>query len=143
MESTAILLNQMIEGLMHYSMRTMFRYVKDNNLSMPQFGTLMQIYHKHTCAVSDIGSEMGISNAAASQMLDRLVQQNYIERTEDPIDRRVKQINLTDKGLALVKEANMVKLHTLSKLIQTFTPEEIEQTRIILSKIIDRVQKIN
>jgi len=117
MESTAILLNQMIEGLMHYSMRTMFRYVKDNNLSMPQFGTLMQIYHKHTCAVSDIGSEMGISNAAASQMLDRLVQQNYIERTEDPIDRRVKQINLTDKGLALVKEANMVKLHTLSKLI--------------------------
>jgi len=42
---------------------------------------------------------------AAGQMVERLVQQGFLERTEDPYDRRTKQLTLTAKGRALAQKS--------------------------------------
>jgi DNA-binding MarR family transcriptional regulator len=55
--------------------------------------------------VSEVGDHLGVSNAAASQMVDRLVQQGLLERVESPADRRMKQLTLTARGRALVEKA--------------------------------------
>ena len=57
-------------------MRNLFVYAKDNGLTMPQFGAMFHIFHSGGCGVSDIGNDLGITNSAASQMLERLVQIN-------------------------------------------------------------------
>ncbi|HSB67337.1 MAG TPA: MarR family transcriptional regulator, partial [Anaerolineales bacterium] len=79
-------------------MGNLFVYAKDNGLTMPQFGAMFHIFHSGGCGVSDIGSDLGVTNSAASQMLDRLVQTRLISRSEDPSDRRGKLLVLTDKG---------------------------------------------
>lgn len=97
-------LKEWSEAFMAHSMRAWIRYVKRTGLSMPQFSTLMRLYHRGGCGLSDITADLGVTAAAASQMVDRMVKDGYLERTEDPHDRRAKQISLTAKSRQLVAE---------------------------------------
>ena len=89
---------------MRHSMHSFILYSKENSLSMSQIGALFQINHGRS-NVSDLSDGLGITNAAASQMLERLVQQELILRSEDPQDRRVKQFVLTGKGCRIMQES--------------------------------------
>jgi len=70
---------------------------------MPQFSVMMQLHHRGNCAIGDISERFDITNAAASQLVDKLVQSGFIKREEDPQDRRAKMLNLTDKGKDLIQ----------------------------------------
>ncbi len=71
---------------------------------MPQFSILMQLHHKGPCGLSEISERFDISSAAASQLVDKLVQSNYLERAEDPSDRRAKLLRLSENGAKLVDD---------------------------------------
>ena len=60
---------------MHRSMRHFLRYARESGLSMSQFGALFHIHRRGSSGVTDLGDHLGVTSAAASQMLDRLVQQ--------------------------------------------------------------------
>ena len=47
---------------------------------------------------------LGVTNAASSQLIDRLVVSGLIERTEDPTDRRAKQLTITTKGRTVLEQ---------------------------------------
>jgi DNA-binding MarR family transcriptional regulator len=76
--------------------------MKDSGLSPSQVNTLMRLHYRGSCPVSSIGGELGVTAAAASQIVDRLAGMGLIERSEDPKDRRVRRIRLTAKGRGLV-----------------------------------------
>ena len=117
-------------------------YARDNGLTMAQFGTMLQIHHRGACGVSDIGSELGVTNSAASQMLDRLVQLQLITRVEDTIDRRVKQIDLTDKGRQILQGSHQNNHSWLEALAHSMTIEEQEQVRRSLLLLIEKARQI-
>ena len=91
-----------MDVFMHHSMRGWSQFAKGTGLSMPQFSILMQLHHKGACGVSDISERFDITNAAASQLVDKLVQAGYLERDEDPSDRRAKVLKLSPAGAKLV-----------------------------------------
>ncbi len=128
---------------MRRSMEHMLLFIKENNLSMSQMGALMNIHRQGMCNVSDIGDELGITSAAASQMLERLVQQALVERTEDPNDRRVKQIALTDKAARIIHE-NFRRQHAwLGELAASFTPAEQEQVQATLRLLLEKMRQVD
>lgn len=94
-----------MDVFMHRSMRSWHRFAKSTGLSIPQFSILMQLHHRGNCAVGDISERFDISNAAASQLADKLVQNGLIQRAEDPRDRRAKILNLTHKGNDLIQRS--------------------------------------
>ena len=106
------------------SMHAWTRYVKASGLSMPQFGILMNLYYRHTCGVSDISERMEISAAAASQLVDKLVQAGLLERAEDPSDRRAKLLTLSVKGRALIDSGLATRSSWVDELIADLSPEE-------------------
>jgi len=132
-----------MELFMRHSMHNFVLFSKQNNLSMPQIGALFRIHHKGVCGVSDIGDELGISSAAASQMLERLVQQQLIYRTEDPNDRRGKQIVLTEKGLAILRESMQARQAWLSELAEKLTPDESEQVVAAMQILIQKTNQLD
>jgi len=93
------------EVFMRRSMHDFIQFSKDSGLSMGQTSALFHLHHGSSCGVSDIGELLGVTNAGASQMVDRLVRMDLIERSEDPADRRAKQLQLTAKGRLIVKES--------------------------------------
>src|SRR4030066_610810 len=121
-------------------MSNFFTYARDKGLTMAQFGAMLHIFHKGACGVSDIGSDLGVTNSAASQMLDRRFQLNLVSRSEDPIDRRVKNIDLTDNGRQILQESGLAFQSWLEDLARSMTAEEQEQVRNALSTLIDKAR---
>jgi len=135
-------LREWMRIFMHNSMHNALLYSKECGWSMSQLGALMFIHRKGTSAISDIGEEMGISNPAASQMIDKLVQDNLLLRTEDPNDRRVKQIKLTEKGLEIIHKSLHARQSWLTSLTEELTADQKEQISQALEILINGSKNI-
>ena len=88
-------LHEWVEVFMQRSMSDFKRFMDESELSPSQVNILMRLHFRGKCDVSDIGTGLGVSKAAASQSVDRLFQRNLLKRVEDPVDRRFKQVTLT------------------------------------------------
>jgi DNA-binding MarR family transcriptional regulator len=135
-----IAMRKWFETLMRHSTQDFVLNLKKKGLSMPQIGTLMQI-HRGTAGVSEVGEELGVTSAAASQMLERLVQLRLVLRTEDPTDRRVKRLVLTDKGQRTIQEVVQARQRWLDDLMHSLSDSEKEQITAALNLLIEKIEK--
>ncbi len=101
---------------------------------MPQFSILMQLFYRGNCGISEISERFEITSAAASQHVDNLVQAGLIERTEDPRDRRAKQIQLSPKGRALIESGMSERYRWMDALAETL--EEKDRQKIAEALVI-------
>ncbi|HXQ33647.1 MAG TPA: MarR family transcriptional regulator [Anaerolineales bacterium] len=113
-----------MDVFMHRSWRSWGQFAKSTGLSMPQFSILMQLHYRGNCAIGDISERFDITNAAASQLVDKLVQSSFIKREEDPQDRRAKMLNLTDKGKDLIQRGIEERYRWVDQLSEKLTVEE-------------------
>jgi len=127
---------------LQHSMREFKQLMDDNGLSPSQIITLFSLYHGEPCGVSAIGSQLGVSNAASSQLIDRLVLQGWIERTEDPADRRAKCLTITSKGKALVEHEIAARTQWMEGLTTKLTPEQQVTVIAALTMLTDCASKI-
>ena len=130
-------LREWVELTTHRAMRNQSRYVKSLGLSMPQFFLLMHIYYKKQCGITDLSDQMEITTAAASQTVDKLVQAGLLERTEDPNDRRAKQVTLSPGGHDLMEKSIAERfrwVETLEKTLSAAQKEKIHEALIILTE---------
>ena len=130
------------ETYMKLTMHEMIRISKETGLSLTQLSSLLHIYHGNDCGVSTIGDHLGVTNAAASQMIDRLVQHGFVTRSEDSTDRRVKNLKLTEKGKAIV-QGGIAALHRqIENLMNTLTIEEQETIIFALNLLTNSAREI-
>ncbi|MCC7118397.1 MAG: MarR family transcriptional regulator [Anaerolineales bacterium] len=104
------------DTFMHRSMNGWKQFAKACGLSMPQFSILMQLHHKGAFGMSEVSERFEITPAAASQLVEKLVQSGYVQREEDPKDRRAKLLNLTDAGHDLVRRGARERYHWVDEL---------------------------
>ena len=113
-----------MDVFMHRSMRGWGLFAKSAGLSMPQFSIMMQLHYRGACGMSEISERFSISAAAASQLVDKLVQSGLMAREEDPSDRRAKLLNLTDKGEELIRQGIEERYRWVDQLAEKLTDEE-------------------
>ncbi len=131
------LLRRWVELTAHRTLRDQARYVRSLGFSMPQFFLLMQVYYRKQCGISDLSEYMEVTAAAASQMVEKLVQAGLLERAEHPADRRVKQITLSAKGHELIQKSIAERFRWVDDLVQRLSPQEqhsVQQALAILLK---------
>lgn len=134
------IVRQWMDTFMHRSMRGWSQFVKSTGLSMPQFSILMQLYHKGASGMSELSERFGISPAAASQLVDKLVQADLLLRTENPNDRRAKQVALTAHGKQLIEQGIAERYRWMEKLDENLSLEERNKVAEAL-KILDEAAK--
>jgi DNA-binding MarR family transcriptional regulator len=125
-------------------MRERGHFMKATGLSMPQFSILMQLHYRGVCGMSEVSDRFEISPAAASQLVDKLVQSGLIRREEDPHDRRAKCLNLTDKGKELIQQGVALRYHWLDQLAEKLTAEErvkINEALTIMTEAAQEMEK--
>lgn len=89
-------------------------YMNETGLSHSQMMTLSRLYNHGGGGISQMGAHLGTTDAAASQLIERLVNLGLVERIESETDRRMKKIALTPKGREIfdkmiARRDNMVK----------------------------------
>ncbi|MFZ5809835.1 MAG: MarR family winged helix-turn-helix transcriptional regulator [Chloroflexota bacterium] len=129
--------------VMRYSMRHLALFARQKNTSMAQINALMRISHKGECGVTHLGEELGVTSAAASQLLEKLVQQGLVERSEDPQDRRNKRVILTEAGMRMVQESIQARQGWLVELVELLSPSEQEFIQQALQILIQKASQLS
>lgn len=116
-------------------------------LSQSKLTVLMYLNNEpEQCASpSSLAKHCGISRAAMTGLLDGLEQEGYVERDENPFDRRALRIKLTVKGQQFLTWIEPQDPYELSKLMNALDGVErqkfIELARTVLTLFEERATK--
>ena len=133
-------MQEWLELSMQISFRSHSMYLKELGFSHSQVSTLHMLYHKEKCAVHDVSRKQGISNPAASQLLDQLVKRNLVERFESSEDRRIKYHKLTSEGIKMIKESFVARSSWYSTLLEDLSGDELDKVKESLDILNKRIQ---
>ncbi|MBN2657331.1 MAG: MarR family transcriptional regulator [Spirochaetales bacterium] len=128
--------------LMHRSMSGYFQFARKHNLSYSQMFILGRLNKGGRASVSELSSMLDISNSAVSQLLDKLVQSGYIERREDPDDRRKKNHCISNKGEKVLKLSILARSSWMEELVGKISEEEAGELLPCLKRIVERFGEI-
>jgi DNA-binding MarR family transcriptional regulator len=117
-------------------------FSRKQGMSLLQLSVLFHIRFRGACGVTDIANDFGISKAAASQLLERLVLQEYVSRSESPSDRRVKEIELTEKAVRLLEQSIVERQKWIDSLVATFSTEERDLSESVISMLIEHSKQL-
>jgi|SRR2546425_1189861 DNA-binding MarR family transcriptional regulator len=113
----------------------MLHHLLQINLTMSESQVLRQLYQR-PLTIADVAESLSITQSAASRAVDRLVRDGYVSRTENPADRRQKQLWLTASGTTLVENLNNAFTSQLARLVARLSVEEQEQFRRLVAHMV-------
>ena len=78
----------------------------DENLDLTynQYKALLSLSDVGPCTLNSLSRDLGIATSSASQMVDRLVAMNLVQRSQGSRDRRQIVLETTDHGEALLEQ---------------------------------------
>jgi len=84
-------------------------------LSVPQFRVLAFLGRTPGASLSAVAEFIGIADATASSMVDRLVRRRLVTRSGNPAERRRVMLTLTEGGRALLE---LARDHTRARVAE-------------------------
>lgn len=128
---TAGQLAEELQRLFHRAMKgdqgELLALVAELDLTMPQIRGLFVLDDPdRALALTELAPLMGLSVAAAGRAVDGLVRDGLVSRTEDPADRRIKRLALTDDGRAALARLTEARLVGLRRFADTLGETERE-----------------
>jgi DNA-binding MarR family transcriptional regulator len=104
-------------------------------LTFSQLKLLKLIAQSEAYNISQVAAFLGVSSAAASKAVDRLVRRELLRRTEAQSDRRAVEIALTTEGERLLGEYERMTTETLEEIFGEVTPEGLRETAARLDQL--------
>ena len=99
----------------------------------------LSLLHKIKCrpemTQKSLAKELFLTSSALSQWITKLEEKRYVERKENPLDRREKLLVLSELGEELLVDSkkDMEEIHT--ELFKTLNDEDLEQFSKLLRKL--------
>lgn len=107
--------------------------MKENGLTISQFGIMETLYHKGSLCQKDLGEKILKSGGNITKVVDNLERDGFVIRIRDEKDRRYFRISLTNKGTAKIKVTFPLVMNNLVKIFSILTEQE-QQTLAELCK---------
>lgn len=84
---------------------------------------------------SEMAEKLEISPAAATKVIKRLEELNYLQRQADPADERVSRLSLREEGWAVIHHIKSTFAENEQVLLGDFSAEEQEMLKTLLLKL--------
>jgi len=94
-------------------------------------------------SVKALAESMKLSLPAMSRAVDGLYERGFVERYEDPVDRRMKRVRLTDSGHSVPRLLNEKRLSALTEFIGSLDEDEAEALERALALIVGNRAEIS
>ncbi|KUP95833.1 MarR family winged helix-turn-helix transcriptional regulator [Thermobifida cellulosilytica] len=102
---------ELIERLRDLEVRQLRLFVRDRSLpllsttlTIQQLKVLVALAVDGNTPTHELAERIGVSVATLTGIVDRLSARSLVLRREDPADRRVRRVDLTEKGRALIDD---------------------------------------
>jgi DNA-binding MarR family transcriptional regulator len=92
------------------------------DVTMPQLKTMLLLFLNGPMRMSDLASDLGVTLATATGLVDRMVEKGIVLRQDNPEDRRVVLIGLSTEGQAKISrlwESSKIKSRELLESLDT------------------------
>jgi DNA-binding MarR family transcriptional regulator len=134
-------------ALASYLMRTAnvgtFNAIAELDLSFTQIKVLCGLdMAGEERSVKALAESLGVSLAAMSRAVDGLFERGFVGRKEDPDDRRMKRVRLTESGRTVPRALNEARLSALAELIGSLENDEAAALKHALGLILERREDI-
>ena len=98
---------------------------------------LLSLSESHT--LGDVAAFLGISNAAASKAVDKLVSRMLLRRTEGEKDRRAIRLTLTDPARRILAAYDAALQRILKEIFGRFSDKELLDATEMLNSFTSRI----
>jgi Transcriptional regulators len=99
------------------------------------FRVLEVLLHKGALPVNTIGPKVWLTPGSISIAVDRLVGKGLVSRKDQPGDRRVRRVELTPKGRALITAVFRDHAAAMEKVVGVLSKEERLKLLRLLKKL--------
>jgi len=104
-------------------------------LTFSQFRLLKLVAMTNAQTLGDVATFLGVSNAAASKAVDKLVRRGLLLRSEAETDRRAIELSLTEPSRRLLAAYDAAKNRTLAKVFRRLSPKDLRHTAELLDQL--------
>ncbi|MDP2959188.1 MAG: MarR family transcriptional regulator [Longimicrobiales bacterium] len=115
--------------------------VQEYGLTTPQFGILEALYHLGPLSLGDLAGKLLVTGGNVTYVMDRLEEQGLVLRERSPVDRRIIQAKLTEKGYTLIAGVFPGHGDFVEELSSALSEEEQELLRALLKKLGHAIQE--
>jgi MarR family 2-MHQ and catechol resistance regulon transcriptional repressor len=104
-------------------------------IGLSDFMILEALLHKGAMTMSALCDAVLLANASMTAAVDRLEKKKLVERIADPKDRRVRLVQLTPDGAAMIKRLFARHLKDLEEVMKDVPAGDRAQARQVLKTI--------
>jgi DNA-binding MarR family transcriptional regulator len=127
LRQTAARLGAFMRHIFIFSGGEHLRKMEESGLTLTQCKTLLMLAGPEgdePYAGRDIAERLHVSLPSVSRAVDELVRSRLVKRVEDPDDRRVRRLTITDKGRRLAGEIVAARIADLEAFAASLTPAQ-------------------
>jgi DNA-binding MarR family transcriptional regulator len=139
---TAARLSALMRHLFLYDRGNQLRVIEECGLSMTQCKALLELgglgETREPRQVGELAETFGVSVPSMSRAVDALVCERLATRVEDPDDRRVRRVAITEKGKKLVDTLVVVRQAGLEAFAESLSAAQRRRLDAAVDSLMDR-----
>ncbi|HKY57774.1 MAG TPA: MarR family transcriptional regulator [Aeromicrobium sp.] len=111
------------------------------DLTMRQLHVLVAASQSEGVTVHELANALGTSAPTASGLVNRLAAKGLVTRVEDDVDRRVRHVQLTEKGQETLNVLDSTYEHLLGEMVNLLDADELSMFRDNSRMMLDMVER--
>lgn len=105
------------------------------DISIPEYRMMTYLRENGPTPMAKLASSIDVSQGWITSMVDRLENKRMVTRTRSEEDRRIINIEVTEKGTKTIKKVRELHLEFVRRTLGKFTSEEQYQFKLLLDKL--------
>ena len=107
------------------------------DLTYAQSQVLFYVGDHPACHMGDVGKAFNVTLPAVTHIIDRLEEKQFVQRGDDPADRRVYVLELTRQGRALVQELRGLQMRGVEAVLARMSAGDRDRVIKCLEALVD------
>jgi MarR family transcriptional regulator, organic hydroperoxide resistance regulator len=120
--------NQLVKRAMHEGLA-------DVGLEFPQYELLAAIFRYPGMTQQELANKLLVGRSNLSMLLPEMERGQLVERRQDPSDKRLRRLFLTQEGEAQAREGLAVQVRVIEHMMAAITAEECEMVGDIMRRL--------
>jgi DNA-binding MarR family transcriptional regulator len=110
------------------------------DLTMPQLKVMLTAFHGGGCTSSQLARVLGVGLSTVTGVVDRLREHGLVARFEDPSDRRVTRVALTEAGQALMHRLHRDATERRQRLLTRLDDDALRTIALATSYMLEAAE---
>ena len=98
---------------------------------------LITLYREKALSLKELSVRINKKKSSTTELVDKLIRLEYVEKTVSTEDQRIKLVRLTPKSLAHKKDFKMLSDNVNAQVYKGFSEDEQQQLTHLISKALN------